>query len=290
MLYPFNGGCCSVEHRPSWRAAELLALETSSGNGHEGRKKGTRGTGKHPRVSSSYLQRQILRCYRRKVANSQEELQPIPKESIEELIRVDGLAISGSRKWAETQDGGGGDYGEPWSDGPWLKEEPSDALRARVVAAADRSPRMKGLYDGDLSNLQDQSRSGAAMAMARHLYNAGFGIEEIVPLLRSLSETADWIAEKDADPTRRELKRLWATIRKEPRKRRRDGSEFGTVEIAPRRRTGATMLGDMGELPDLVEAPLNHVSIRTLLAAAHNRSQVTAALPRLADALDEIAP
>src|SRR6185312_2931401 len=73
----------------------------------------------------------------------------------------------------------------------------------RFVAAADRSPRMKRLYDGDLSGLQDQSRSGAAMAMARHLYNAGFGIEEIVPLLRSWWETADWIAEKDADPTRR---------------------------------------------------------------------------------------
>ena len=27
-------------------------------------------------------------------------------------------------------------------------------------------------------------------------------------------------------------------------------------------RTGATMLGDMGELPDIIEAALNHVSIR----------------------------
>jgi len=58
------------------------------------------------------------------------------------------------------------------------------------------------------------------------------------------------------------------------------------------RRTGATMLGEMGELPDIVEAALNHVSIRSPLAATYNRSryrpQVAAALQRLADTLDEI--
>ncbi len=58
------------------------------------------------------------------------------------------------------------------------------------------------------------------------------------------------------------------------------------------RRTGATMLGEMGELPDIIEASLNHVAIRSQLAATYNRSryrpQVAAALQRLADALDEI--
>ena len=58
------------------------------------------------------------------------------------------------------------------------------------------------------------------------------------------------------------------------------------------RRTGATMLGDMGELPDIIEAALDHVSIRSPLAAMYNRSryrpQVAAALQRLADALDGI--
>lgn len=58
------------------------------------------------------------------------------------------------------------------------------------------------------------------------------------------------------------------------------------------RRTGATWLGDMGELPDIIEAALNHTSIRSPLAATYNRSryrpQVAAALQRLADALDGI--
>jgi integrase len=58
------------------------------------------------------------------------------------------------------------------------------------------------------------------------------------------------------------------------------------------RRTGATMLGEMGELPDIIEAALNHASIRSPLAATYNRSryrpQVAAALQRLADALDGI--
>jgi integrase len=58
------------------------------------------------------------------------------------------------------------------------------------------------------------------------------------------------------------------------------------------RRTGATMLGEMGELPDIIEAALNHVAIRSQLAATYNRSryrpQVASALQRLADALDKI--
>jgi hypothetical protein len=52
------------------------------------------------------------------------------------------------------------------------------------------------------------------------------------------------------------------------------------------------MVGEMGELPDIIEAALNHVSIRSPLAATYNRSryrpQVAAALQRLADALDGI--
>jgi integrase len=58
------------------------------------------------------------------------------------------------------------------------------------------------------------------------------------------------------------------------------------------RRTGATMLGEMGELPDIIEAALNHTSIRSPLAATYNRAryrpQVAAALQRLADALEDI--
>jgi integrase len=58
------------------------------------------------------------------------------------------------------------------------------------------------------------------------------------------------------------------------------------------RRTGATMLGEIGELPDIIEAALNHVSIRSQLAATYNRAryrpQVATALQRLADALDGI--
>lgn len=52
----------------------------------------------------------------------------------------------------------------------------------------------------------------------------------------------------------------------------------------------ATMLGDMGEPPDITEAALNHVSIRSPLAATYNRSHYRpqAALQRSADALDGI--
>jgi integrase len=70
----------------------------------------------------------------------------------------------------------------------------------------------------------------------------------------------------------------------------KDGSTLWTRHDL--RRTGATMLGEMGVLPDIIEAALNHVSIRSPLAATYNRSryrpQVAAALEQLADALDEI--
>jgi hypothetical protein len=52
------------------------------------------------------------------------------------------------------------------------------------------------------------------------------------------------------------------------------------------------MLGDLGELPDIIEAALNHTAIRSPLAATYNRSryrpQVAAALQRLADEFDKL--
>jgi hypothetical protein len=58
------------------------------------------------------------------------------------------------------------------------------------------------------------------------------------------------------------------------------------------RRTGATMLGELGILPDIIEAALNHVAIRSPLAATYNRSryqpEVATALQRLADELEII--
>jgi integrase len=58
------------------------------------------------------------------------------------------------------------------------------------------------------------------------------------------------------------------------------------------RRTSATALGNLGVLPDIVEASLNHAAIRSTLASTYNRAryrpQVRDALQRLADYLDAI--
>jgi integrase len=58
------------------------------------------------------------------------------------------------------------------------------------------------------------------------------------------------------------------------------------------RRTGTTILGDMGTVPHVLEAALNHVSVHSELAANYNQStyrpQVAEALQRLADAYDGI--
>lgn len=67
-------------------------------------------------------------------------------------------------------------------------------------------------------------------------------------------------------------------------------AEWALHDLRP---TGATMLGEMGELPDIIEAALNHVAIRLPSAATYNparyRPQVAAALQRLAFNLDGIA-
>jgi hypothetical protein len=58
------------------------------------------------------------------------------------------------------------------------------------------------------------------------------------------------------------------------------------------RRTCATLMGEMGTMPDIVEAALNHVAIRSPLATVYNKSryrpEVAAALQRLADVLEGI--
>jgi integrase len=58
------------------------------------------------------------------------------------------------------------------------------------------------------------------------------------------------------------------------------------------RRTAATLMGELGIIPDIVEAALNHTVIRSPLAAVYNkaryRPEVAAALQRLADLLDGI--
>ncbi|MCX8133646.1 MAG: site-specific integrase [Roseococcus sp.] len=59
------------------------------------------------------------------------------------------------------------------------------------------------------------------------------------------------------------------------------------------RRTGATLLGEMGVEPHVIEAALNHASVHSPLAAVYNRArygaEVGRALQMLADRLDGIA-
>jgi integrase len=58
------------------------------------------------------------------------------------------------------------------------------------------------------------------------------------------------------------------------------------------RRTGATMIGELGVPPHIIESALNHVAIHSRLAATYNRSryrvEVADALQRLADLLDNV--
>jgi integrase len=58
------------------------------------------------------------------------------------------------------------------------------------------------------------------------------------------------------------------------------------------RRTAATLCGELGVMPDIIEAMLNHTTIHSQIATVYNkaryRPQVAAALQQLADLLDGI--
>jgi hypothetical protein len=58
------------------------------------------------------------------------------------------------------------------------------------------------------------------------------------------------------------------------------------------RRSGATMMGELGVLPAIIESALNHSVVHTQIAAVYNQSRyrplVSAALQQLADLLDGI--
>jgi integrase len=58
------------------------------------------------------------------------------------------------------------------------------------------------------------------------------------------------------------------------------------------RRTAATLMGEMGEAPHVIEAVLNHTAVHSQLAATYDRArylpQVSVALQRHADHLDRI--
>jgi len=69
-------------------------------------------------------------------------------------------------------------------------------------------------------------------------------------------------------------------------------SETGGWHRHDLRRTGATLLGQMGTPPHVIEAALNHIALHSRLAAGYNQAryapEVAAALQRLADHLDGI--
>lgn len=79
-----------------------------------------------------------------------------------------------------------------------------------------------------------------------------------------------------------------------PRWSKTTAARAGIASVSPHqlRRTAATLLGEMGEPPHVVEAALGH-TIGSRLAAGYNQSryqpEVAAALQRLADHLDSLA-
>jgi integrase len=132
----------------------------------------------------------------------------------------------------------------------------------------------------------------AATATIRETKN---GQPHVVPLSRQAAAFLASVRPKDAAPTRRVFctssgKALGNWDRET--RRVQEASGVGGWHRHDLRRTAATLTAELGVVPDIIEAMLNHVAIRSSLAATYNRSryrpQVANALQRLADDLDAI--
>jgi integrase len=120
------------------------------------------------------------------------------------------------------------------------------------------------------------------------------GTRHVVPLPRQAIALLRSLAPEDADPeslvfkTRGKSLHAWdgATARLQA------ASDTAGWHRHDLRRTAATMLGELGVMPPVIEACLNHTAIHSRLAATYNKSryrpEVAAAFQRLADALDGI--
>jgi integrase len=181
------------------------------------------------------------------------------------------------------------------------------ARREELTAAQWGDVDLAGPSWCDLS--KDEQRAWAENGKPSHIAswtipagNSKNGQPHVVPLSRqavTLLRTR-WPTDKDGKATKpKATALLFATATGGPlgnwdRETKLIMKASGTKEWTRHdlRRTGATMLGERGELPDIIEAALNHVAIRSQLAATYNRSryrpQVANALQRLADALDDI--
>jgi len=213
--------------------------------GTKGGKKWVRGKGEHPPSIELYLACRYFAVTNERLGTA--ELRNVPREILEQLIKVDGPAFAGKAPKSESAKGS-----EP---GSFEAECPHewDRLRRRVEAAAALTPSLAQLWRGEFGHLNDMSRSGIAMGMGRCLRNAGLTFTEMATVLRNWEHTADWCSEKGDANGGRELKNIWARAGEKTNTGERTSPEGGETSD-PRADACGKLLSieDVEGLPDPV--------------------------------------
>jgi hypothetical protein len=86
---------------------------------------------------------------------------------------------------------------------------PAEFTSERIAQLCDQHPMLARRWRGDFSGLNDNSRSGMAMALGGALRRAGCDFAEMCEALRSHPATKEWAKEKGDADDGRQLRRIW---------------------------------------------------------------------------------
>ena len=111
---------------------------------------------------------------------------------------------------------------------------PDNPLWERIEAAAEKHPELRKRLRGDFLGIQDQSRSGIAMAFGGALKRAGFSQEEMEQALREFGPAATWANEQD-NLEGRGFQRIWDNAGDAPPERdpRADFADVKVIKFGP---------------------------------------------------------
>ena len=166
---------------------------------------------------------------------------------------------------------------------------------ARTAARATRQAVRQDGADPTADRRRERAMGAAARAGTWRIPDTKSGEPHVVPLSRQAMDLLRGIPRARGAEDRfifatRTGTRLAAWDRETKQVQTDSGTEGWTRHDL--RRTGATMLGEMGVVPDIIDAALNHAEIHSRLHGTYNvsryRPQVAEALQRLGDALDGI--
>src|SRR4051812_5942226 len=140
---------------------------------------------------------------------------------------------------------------DDWTSEHSESENIDPALQARLRDALTKDSRLAQRWAGDITGLNDASRSSLAFSLGGMLRDTGFSFGDMCALLRINEQTGTWASEKGADGGERELERIWDRAGK-----RRRGESPGSAAAGDDRPVIRVLAGSLTRVVDAAEEAL----------------------------------